>query len=93
MAASVMAIELQEQLLARERELDSKEGALMNREDGLAASLCALGRVHMECDAKCDRAEAVRQDYRARICAFVAGCRRSFDFDWVLEGCRFLLSL
>jgi hypothetical protein len=39
----------------------------------------------MECDDKCDQAGAVWQIYRARICAFMADCRCSFDFDWVLE--------
>jgi hypothetical protein len=41
---SAMAVELQEQLLARERELDSREGILMAREDGLADSECTIGR-------------------------------------------------
>jgi hypothetical protein len=31
----------------------------MAREDGLVASKHALGRACMECDGKCDRAEAV----------------------------------
>jgi hypothetical protein len=92
-AASVLAVELQEQLFAWERELDTRKGALMAQEDGLAASKCTLGRACMKCGAKCDRARAIRQDYQARIHAFTAGCRRSFDFDWVLEGHQFLLSL
>jgi hypothetical protein len=54
-----MAVELQKQLLARERELDNREGVLMAREDGLAAFECALGRARMECDGECDQAEAV----------------------------------
>jgi hypothetical protein len=65
----------------------------MAREDGLVASECTLGRARMECDAECDRVEAVRQEYRARIRTFTASCRGSFDFDRVLEGHRFLLSL
>jgi hypothetical protein len=39
----------------------------MARGDKLVATEHALGRVHMECDAECDRAEAIRQDYRARM--------------------------
>jgi hypothetical protein len=54
-------------------------------ESGMVASECVLGRAHIECDTECDRAEAVRQDYRARIHAFMAGCRRSFNFDQILE--------
>jgi hypothetical protein len=90
-ATSMMVIELQEQLLARERELDSREGTLMAREDDLVASECALSRARTECDTKHDRAEAAQQDYRARIHSFTVGCWRSFDFDQVLEGHHFLL--
>jgi hypothetical protein len=39
----------------------------MAREDGLAASERALGRACMECDIECDRAEAVQQNYLARV--------------------------
>jgi hypothetical protein len=45
MVTSAMVVELQEQLLARERELDSREGTLMAWEYGLVAFECALGRV------------------------------------------------
>jgi hypothetical protein len=55
-----MAVELQEQLLAWERELYSQEGVLMAREDGMATSKRALARARMECDGECDRAKAVR---------------------------------
>jgi hypothetical protein len=48
-----VTVELQGQLLAWERELDSQEHILMAREDGLAASECALGRARMECDGEC----------------------------------------
>jgi hypothetical protein len=40
-----------------------------------------------------NRAEAVRQDYLARMHAFMASCRRSFDFNRVLEGRWVLLSI
>jgi hypothetical protein len=39
----------------------------MAREDGLAPSEHVVGRARMECDDECDRAEAVRQDYLARV--------------------------
>jgi hypothetical protein len=51
-------VELQEQLLARERELESREGAISTWEDGLAAFECALGRAHIERDASRVQAEA-----------------------------------
>jgi hypothetical protein len=58
--ASVMVAELQEQLLAWERELDGWEVALMAWEDGLAASECALRWAHMACDSERDQAKTVR---------------------------------
>jgi hypothetical protein len=80
-----VVVELREQLLAQKRELDSREGAIMVWEDDPVASMCALGRVCVECDTKCDRAEIVRQDYQARIHAFTTGCRCSFNFNQILE--------
>jgi hypothetical protein len=46
----VVIIELQGQLLAQERELDSREGAIVTWEEGLAAFARVLGEVRMECD-------------------------------------------
>jgi hypothetical protein len=88
-----MVVELQEQLHAQERELDSREGALLEQEDGMLAFECALGRVRMEYNVECNWVEVVRRDYRARIHTFMTGCRHSFNFDRVLEGRRFLLSM
>jgi xanthosine utilization system XapX-like protein len=59
-AMLVVAIEVQEQLLAQERELDSREGVIATWEDGLATSEHALGRACMERDAKHIQAEAVQ---------------------------------
>jgi hypothetical protein len=88
---SVMVAELQEQLLVWERELDSQENALMAWEDDLATTKHALGRVCMECNAECDQAEAIRQDYRSRMHASTTDCRYSLDFDRVLRGHQFIL--
>jgi hypothetical protein len=52
--ALTMVVELQEQLHARERELDSREGALLEQEDGMLAFECALGRVRMEYNVECN---------------------------------------
>jgi hypothetical protein len=49
-----MVVELQEQLHARERELDSREGALLEQEYGMLAFECALGRVRMEYNVECN---------------------------------------
>jgi hypothetical protein len=46
----VVVVELQGQLLVRERELDSKEYAITVWEDGLVASEHALGKVCMKHD-------------------------------------------
>jgi hypothetical protein len=72
---SATADELLEQLFTQEKELNSREHALAAREDDLVASECTLGTVRVECDTKCDRAEAIRQDYQARLSASTAGCR------------------
>jgi hypothetical protein len=47
-----VAVEVLGQLLAWERELDSRECVLMAQEDGLAAFEHALGRVCMECEVE-----------------------------------------
>jgi hypothetical protein len=47
-ATSAAAVELQEQLLAWERELESREGAVAAWVDGLVAFERALRRVCME---------------------------------------------
>jgi hypothetical protein len=59
-AASAVAVKWLEQLLAQEKELDSREGAITTWEDGLVAFACALGDACMECDAKCVQAMAVQ---------------------------------
>jgi hypothetical protein len=60
MSTSAMAVELLEQLLARDKELDSRECAIIVWEDGLAALEHALGRACMERDAERTQAEAAQ---------------------------------
>jgi hypothetical protein len=79
--ASAIAVEFQEQLLARERELDSREGTLTTWENGLVASKSALGRACMERNIECAQANAARSDYQARILIITVGCQHSFNFD------------
>jgi hypothetical protein len=57
--AHSVAVELQGQHHAWERELDSREGAIVAREEGLVASACALGEVHVECDASHTHTDAI----------------------------------
>jgi hypothetical protein len=59
-ASYAVEIKLQGQLLAQERELDSREGGIAMWEDGLAALECTLGKVCMEHDTNHVRAEAVQ---------------------------------
>jgi hypothetical protein len=47
-----MLDEMQEQLLTREREMDSKEGTIIAWEDGLVSSEHALGRACVEHDTE-----------------------------------------
>jgi hypothetical protein len=86
-------VELWEQLLVRKRELDEWESALLFREHGVVEAKHALRRAHMECDVAHDRAGAVRQDYHARLCASIAYWRRSLEFNRVLSGRQFILSV
>jgi hypothetical protein len=65
----------------------------MAQEDDLAITKRALGLEWMEGDAECERAEAVRQDYRARIRASTTSCQHSLDFDRVLRGRQFILTV
>jgi hypothetical protein len=64
-----VVVELQEQLLARERELDSQEGVIVAWEKGLAAFARALREVCVECDDSCARADTVQQDFFSQVCA------------------------
>jgi hypothetical protein len=65
----------------------------MAQEDDVAATKRTLGKACMECDVERDRAEAIRQDYQARLHASTASRRRFLDFDRVLSGCQFILSV
>jgi hypothetical protein len=65
----------------------------MVREDDLAAIEHALGRARMQCDTECGWAKAIWLNYRARMCASTTSCRHSLDFDWVLRGREFILTV
>jgi hypothetical protein len=56
-------VELQGQLLARERELDSREGAAVVWEARLVAFACVLREVCVEPDASRVHADAVQRDF------------------------------
>jgi hypothetical protein len=73
--------------------MDEWENTLMARENGVVEAKHALGRTHMECDATHDWAGAVLQFYRAKLRASRASRPCSLEFDWVLGGHQFILSV
>jgi hypothetical protein len=92
-ATSAVVNELWEQLLAQMKEMDSREGTITVWEDGLAASVRALGRARMEYDAKCAQAEATQQDCLTRMHAFTSNAMYFINFNQMLEECQIILSL
>jgi hypothetical protein len=89
----LVVVELRKQLLVRERELDEWENALLAREHGMVEEERPLGRARIECDAKHDRTGAIQQDYRAKVHTSIASQRCSLEFNRVLSGCQFILSV
>jgi hypothetical protein len=85
--------ELQEQLLAREQEMNSREGAIATWEDGITSSERSLGRACMERNANHAQTEAIRQDYLTRSRALTSSFKDSINFNKMLEECQILLSL
>jgi hypothetical protein len=63
--SSTVVAELQEHLLARERELDSREGAIITWEESLLVSARALREVGARCDTSHAHMGATRRDYLA----------------------------
>jgi hypothetical protein len=90
---SMAAIKLQEQLLARERELDSREGAITMWEFGSAAFACALGEVCMECDAKHIQVDAVQWDFLARTHTSSSCSIQLHHLSWMSNEYQILLCL
>jgi hypothetical protein len=90
-AITVLAVvaELREQLLAWERELSVRESALLARERGVVEG----GRAHMECNTIYDQVASFWGDYPPRLRTFTAGRRCSMEFDLVLSGRQFILSV
>jgi hypothetical protein len=84
-ATSSVADKLWEQLLARERDLDSREGTIAAWEDGLLAFEFAIGRVCVEHNAESTQAEATWQDNIARIRALTSSSKHSINFNRMLE--------
>jgi hypothetical protein len=64
-----VVVELQEELLTWQRELDSREGAVVAWEEGLVAFAHALGEVRAEHDDCHARPDAVQRDFFSQACA------------------------
>jgi hypothetical protein len=90
---SAVAVELQEQLLTRERFLDSRKGAISMWKDGLAASEHTLGRACMEHGTERAQAKASRQDFLPRMNASTSSSKHSINFNRMFEERQILLSL
>jgi hypothetical protein len=88
-----MIVELQEQLLAQEGELDSREGTVVAWEESLMAFACALGEVSTECDASRARATATLWDYSIHVSASSCQSKWLKAFSRMLEEHTTLLGL
>jgi hypothetical protein len=86
-------VELQEQLLAQERELDSREGTIIAWEESLMAFACALGEASAEHDASHAHADAIRLDYYALVSASSSWSGWLNTLSWSLEEPTTLLCL
>jgi hypothetical protein len=80
-----MAVELQGQLLAQERELDSREGAIIMWEEGLVAFACTLGEVCAERDASRACADVVPRDFFTQVRASSSWSKQLTDLGRMLE--------
>jgi hypothetical protein len=89
----VVAVELQGQLIARERELDSRECDIATWDDVLVAFERALGKVLRECDIGRVWAEAVQQDFFAQACVSGSRSKQLTYLNWTLKECQILLCL
>jgi hypothetical protein len=82
-----VTVELQGQLLAQERELDSYEGAIISWEEGLVAFVHALGEVSVERDASHTRVDAVQRDFFTQAHATSSWSEKLTDLGCMLEEC------
>jgi hypothetical protein len=89
----MVTVELQGQLLARERELDSREGAIVVWEQGLAAFAHVLGLVRAECDASRARADAIQREFFTQARASNSWSEQLTDLGRALEERQILLFL
>jgi hypothetical protein len=85
--------ELQEQLLAREKELDSQEGTVVVWKESLMALARALREASAERDASHACADVIQWDYSAQVNAFSSWSGRLNDLSQTLEERATLLGM
>jgi hypothetical protein len=78
-------VELQEQLLALERDLDYRQGAIIVWEEGLAAFANALRELHTEHDASHSHADDVEWDFTSQACSSSSRSKQHTDLGQALE--------
>jgi hypothetical protein len=71
----VVIVEMQEQLLARERELDSRESTFIAWEEGLTTFARPLDVVSTEHDTSRARVDAIQWDLLTQVCASISQSR------------------
>jgi hypothetical protein len=79
--------------LAWERELSEQESTLLARERGVVEGGRALRRARVECDTIHNQFTFVQGDYLSRLRTFTVGRWCSLEFDQVLSGRQFILSV
>jgi hypothetical protein len=92
-SSHVVTVELQGWLLARERELDNHEGAIVMWEEGLVAFAHVLGEVHAKCDVSHACADAIQRDFFTQACASSSRSGKLTNLGWTLEVHQILLCL
>jgi hypothetical protein len=91
--SSAVAMELQGQLLARGREMDSREGTIAMWEDGLATFAHALGEVHKKCDTSRIRTKAAQKEFFVQASTSSSRSKQLTDLNYTLEEHQILLCL
>jgi hypothetical protein len=88
-----VTVELQGQVLARERELDSREGAIITWEEGLAAFAHMHVEVHTEHDTSHTRTDVVQWDFLTQVRTSNSRSEQLTDIGQTLEEHQILLCL
>jgi hypothetical protein len=88
-----VTIELQGQLLAREKELDSREGVVVTWEEGLVVFMRALWELHAGHDTSRVHADAIQWDFFAQVCTSISRSKQLTNLGWALEERQILLSM